>query len=328
MENFEDLKILVEKYLNHKATPAERLEICEWLEHDTDVDRWFRFQYEAVSPEYSQEVKSRIYENIVNEQKDDLKDSEQEQKPRFVRRFYTMTAVACLLLVVLLLVGIHYFNIPDYALTPLTVYTNVGDKSRITLPDGTEVSLNSMSKLSFFYDEENKTRVVNLSGEAYFNVAQDKEHPFYVQTSDLKVECLGTKFNVNSYSENSYISVVLADGKVNLVSDRESMIMTPNSLIKYDKNKGKMSKHKVEAINYCEWMNGYLYFNNERFEDIIKVISRNYGITVNINSQKLKEERFSGSIYQADIRKMLNMLTAASGAKCEIINDTLINLTY
>ena len=326
MENIDDLKILVEKYLNHKATAAERLRICEWLEHDADLDRWFRFQYEAVSPEFSQDVKSRIYENICNDDKDDAE--EEEVRPSFARRFYVATVAACLLLVALVAGGIHYFNQPDYGSTPLTVYTNVGDKSRVTLPDGTEVNINAMSKLTFYYDSENKTRVVNLSGEAYFNVAKDEKHPLYVQTGDLKVECLGTKFNVNSYPENSYISVVLAEGKVNLVSDRESMLMTPNSMIKYDKSKGKMTKHSVEAINYCEWMNGYMYFNNERFEDIIKVISRNYGITVNINSQKLKEERFTGSVYQADIKKMLNMLTAASGAKCEIINDTLINLTY
>lgn len=325
MENIEELKILVEKYLNHKATAAERLRICEWLEHDEDIDRWFRFQYEAVSPDFSADVKNRIYDNICSNTK--VEDDEQ-QKITFARRFYTATAVACMLFVALVLVGIHYYSTPDYATTPLTVYTNVGDKSRVTLPDGTEVNLNAMSKIAFYYDTDNDTRVVSLSGEAYFNVAQDKNHPFFVQTGDLKVECLGTKFNVNAYPENSYISVVLAEGKVNLVSDRESMLMSPNSLVKYDKTKCLMMKQNVDAINYCEWMNGYIYFNNERFEDIIKVISRNYGITVNILSQGLKEERFTGSVYQADIKKMLNMLTSASGAKCEIISDTLINLSY
>lgn len=320
------MKVLIEKYLRHEATESERKQICQWLEEDGAVAEWFEGECISMNEEMPSDVKQRIYESVCGDS-----EKEEQNQNRFFpvyKRYYLWAAVACLLVAVVALGGGYFLGTCDYPSMPLAVYTNVGDKSRVTLPDGTTVDLNSMSRLTYYYDEEKDSRVVNLTGEAYFDVAKDTSHPFYVQAGDVKIECLGTKFNVNAYSEQSYISVVLADGKVRLVTTREDMLMHPNSMIRYDKFGGTMHKEKVEALNYCEWMNGYVYFNNERFEDIIKVVARDYGVTININSPQLREERFTGSVYQADLQKILNILAAASGARYEYINDTFINLTY
>ncbi len=320
MENIEELKKLVEKYLNHSATAADRLRICEWLESDIDARLWFQSQIDASNPEFDDEVKEGILDNIYSESS--------SVTPKHSWRYYMLSVAACFVAVVATVGAMYYFMTSPFEDKTFTVYTNTGNKSFVTLPDGTEVNLNTKSKITFFYDEATDSRVVNLSGEAYFDVAKDAEHPFYVQADNVKVECLGTKFNVNAYPESSSISVALTDGKVNVVSGSENMVISPDTRVSYDKKTGRMSKQSVEAINYCEWMNGYAYFNNERFDDITKMISRNYGVTVNITSPELKNEKFTGTIYQTDIHKVLSVLTAASGAKYEIINDSLINLSY
>lgn len=320
MENIEELKNLVEKYLNHSATAADRLRICQYLESGDDMACWFQQQIDTSSNDIDADVKDGILENIY---------VDTDTRERRGWRFYLLSIAACLFAVVATVAVMKYwFPLSAADDKPFTVYTNMGNKSYVTLPDGTEVNLNTMSKITYYYDAKTRSRVVKLSGEAFFDVAKDPEHPFYVQADALRVECLGTKFNVNAYPESQSISVVLADGKVNVASEKENMIIQPNTCINYDKRGGRMTKQPVEAINYCEWMNGYIYFNNERFEEIAKMITRNYGVTVNILSKSLKEEKFTGTIYQTDIKNVLGILTAASGAKYEIINDTLINLSY
>ena len=319
MENIEELKTLVEKYLNHSATVAERLRICRYIESETGMKQWFRSQIESVNGDIDEQVRDGILEAIYH-------DSVSASRRNW--RFSLMSIAACLLAIVGTVATMDYLTAPAGDTHPFTVYTNMGNKSCVTLPDGTEVNLNTMSKITYRYDEKTGSRMVNLSGEAFFDVAKDPEHPFLVQADNISVEALGTKFNVNAYPESKSISVVLADGKVNVSSASEDMLMAPNTRIDYDKTAQRMTKHSVEAGNYCEWMNGYIYFNNERFDDITKLLSRNYGVTVNILSKTLKEEKFTGTIYQTDIKNVLGILTAASGAKYEVINDTLINLSY
>lgn len=325
MSNLSERKSQIEKYLNHEATAAERLMICQWIKEDKDIKEWFDAQLRETSNDINAETKSGMFESICGEI-DFSQDT--EAGGRNLRRHIWFAAVACIAVVIATVFAVKIFNTPGFESKPLTIYTNIGDRSHVTLPDGTDVHLNSVSKISFCYDAKNKCRVACLSGEAFFDVAPDSEHPFYVHTSDIRIECLGTKFNVNAYPENKDISVVLSDGKVKVVSSESQLTISPNTMVSYDKEIGLMTKQYVESTKYCEWMNGYLYFNNERFEDIARAISRNYGVTVNILSQQLKNERFTGSIYHADVDKLVNVLTAASGAKCNVINDTLINLTY
>lgn len=320
MANIEEMKILVEKYLNHSASAAERERICEWMKTDEDIKMWFQSQINYSSNELDSDVKESIYRSIYSES-----DS---TKRRVGWQTLLLSVAACFLAVVASVSITKYIYTNNQRVEALTVYTNTGDRSNVTLPDGTEVDLNAKSKITYYFDSETQSRVVTLTGEAFFEVAKDPERPFYVSVDDLKVHCLGTKFNVSAYPESSLVSVVLSDGKVNVASDIENVTITPDTRVCYDRKTHRLSRQKVDAINYCEWMDGYLYFDNERFDDIAKSISRNYGVTVNIISRQLKEEKFTGTIYQADIKNILNILTAASGSKYEIISDSLINLSY
>lgn len=326
MENIEEIKRLIEKYLNHDTSATERMHVLQWMRNDPDVKEWLQFQIETTSNELNPDIKNSIYNNICNELEKKDEPVPFYKKERF-RRFASIAVAACML-VVLTVYGTTFVTYSSYEAKPLSVYTATGNLSRVTLPDGTQVCLNSMSKISYFYDKEMDKRVVKLSGEAFFDVAKDVEHPFNVQVEGINVECKGTKFNINAYPDDETISVVLDEGSVCVTSDDATMDLKPNMMARYDKKRGTLTKRNVESQNYCEWVNGYIYFDNESFAYITNVISRNYGITVNILSPKLKEERFTGSIYQADIKKILSVLTAASGAHYEIISESVINLSY
>ncbi len=324
MENIDEIKYLLEKYLNHKASASERMDILRWVNENEELQQWIQDQIGHTNNDINPELKDKIYERICAD--GNIDNPNVVNKTSFGHKYIYLSIAACLVAIVSLM-GWNYIGQPINE-KPLSIYTNTGNRSNVTLPDGSVVWLNSLSKISYFYDAKNRERIVKLSGEAYFDVAKDKAHPFNVLVGDIKVECKGTKFNISAYSDDKNIDVILAEGRVIVSSENKSIDLHPNMMASFDKSTGILTKEKVNSRNYCEWMNGYIYFDNESFTDISKIISRNYGITVNILSPQLKDERFTGSIYQGDIKKILNVLSAASGAKYELISDSVVNLSY
>lgn len=326
MENLDEIKKLIEKYLNHNASASERDRIIQIIRMDSDIEHWFQNQIENTSRVIDHNIKQNIYDNVCNETNMDCTTQPLYKRHQF-KRIYAISIAASILLIVAIL-GVTFYTQSSYVARPFVISTTTGNRSLVTLPDGTDVYLNSMTRISYYYDKKSGTRIAKLCGEAFFDVAQDESHPFNVEVGELKVECKGTKFNIHAYPDEESIAVVLDEGHVVVCTDDESVDMKPNMMTRYNRKNGRLIKSNVESHNFCEWINGYVYFDNERFVDIIKVISRNYGITVNILSPQLKEERFTGSIYQIDINKILNVLSAASGARYEIVNDSVINLSY
>jgi ferric-dicitrate binding protein FerR (iron transport regulator) len=325
MDRTENIKILIEKYLNNEASDAERLQILQALRSDIALNGWLKRQIEATSNTMDSNLKKSIYERIWDEISENSEKELPINKRHNFRWVISIAAAACVLAAVIGF-ALHYAGKPSYESKPLSIYNTTGNRSCITLPDGTSVWLNSLSQISYSYDSEKNRRVAKLSGEAFFEVAHDQQHPFFVEAGGVKVECKGTKFNVNAYSEDEYVEVVLAEGLVSVSSDHESVDLYPNQMAQYIKKTNRLSKKEVESQNYCDWVNGYLYFDNQRFADIVKTISRTYGVTVNIYSAKLKNDRFTGSIHQSDIKDVLNVLSSASGATYRIENDSIINL--
>ena len=114
----------------------------------------------------------------------------------------------------------------------------LGAKSCITLPDGTKAWLNAGTELTYNEDYGQKKRTLFLTGEAFFDVAKDKEHPFIVNTSDLIIQALGTQFNVKAYPEEKIITTTLVEGKIDvrmIKSNRQlkKVTLLPNEEIVY-----------------------------------------------------------------------------------------------
>ncbi len=176
-----------------------------------------------------------------------------------------------------------------------------GKTSEIVLPDGTKVSLNAGSRLVYPEVFQDKNREVLLVGEAFFEVTHDAEHPFVVQTTDIRIQVLGTRFNVSAYPADKTIETVLTEGKVRLEKNNASIFsegvdLKPNELASFNKSTKKASVVNVDPQNYILWKDGLFKFESTDLNRIIKKLERYYNIHFHYSDPVLGTIRISGKL--------------------------------
>ena len=186
--------------------------------------------------------------------------------------------------------------IPSMAFNMLE--TPKGGQHQLTLPDGTLVWLNAATRIKFpvsFASE--KTREVELIGEAYFEVAKDARHPFLVKTGGQHIEVLGTHFNIQAYPDDREETATLMEGSVKVSSTRfqATKFLSPGEETILSKQTSTLTKNKADIENTMAWKNGYFIFNNEDFESIMKKVSRWYDVEISYQ-QKIFNFRLGGRV--------------------------------
>lgn len=211
----------------------------------------------------------------------------------------------------------------DVALNTLTV--PYGRTSQITLEDGTKVWLNSGSSLVFPHRFAGKNREVYVYGEAYFDVMHNKDKPFYVHTSTMKVRVLGTSFNIKSYEDDKASQTVLVEGSVEITGydkrKEEGKIykLKPGQMADFSHSSSNITISKVNTALYSSWKEGYILAKNTSLAEILVRISRFYDTPLLLDSKQLDNETFSGRLdMKMDLISVLNVLSMSSTSK--IIN--------
>lgn len=201
-----------------------------------------------------------------------------------------------------------------------------GGEYQLVLSDGTHVWLNSQSTLRFPVNFSGPLREVTLQGEAYFEVAKDKVHPFIVRTRDnINVQVLGTSFNVRAYADEKDIEVVLEAGVVRMKTSGQEVMLKPGEMSCYNTKTRNMDKQSVNTANYTGWRKGQCIFIRRRIEDIFKELARWYNMEVFYRNEAAKNIVFSGSIKRYDsIRPLLEAIEIAGGIKFEIKGNVLV----
>ncbi|RQO68420.1 hypothetical protein DBR40_19435 [Pedobacter sp. KBW01] len=198
-----------------------------------------------------------------------------------------------------------------------TITTPLGGKYKVTLSDGTQVVLNSGSSLTFPVGFNQAERRVSLSGEAYFEVSKDAEHPFIVSSGRERITVLGTKFNLSAYPDDDFISTALLEGKVNCldVTTNASLTLHPGEAALIQNN--QLSKSAVDVSNMAAWQQGFFAFENEELAVIMKRLSRWYQLDVDYTS--IPEKRIYARIaMQENLATVLDMLSTTSGLKFKV----------
>lgn len=183
------------------------------------------------------------------------------------------------------------------AVTYNTLRTPRGGQYKITLPDGTDVWLNANSSISYPTVFAGKERNVDITGEAYFEVAEDAERPFTVKVNNnLDVLVLGTHFNINSYEDESTINTTLLEGAVLVRTPGAARHLNPGQQAKVTPaGDGIVGVKRVDANSAVAWKNGYFSFEDADIPTVMRQLSRWYNIEVKY-SEKIPEETFTGEI--------------------------------
>ena len=195
----------------------------------------------------------------------------------------------------------------------------------VELADGTKVWINSESTLGFHSRFDGKQRIVDLTGEAYFEVAKNPDQPFIVRTANADVRVLGTQFNVKAYSDEEFTYATLNEGKVRVSNEKNEQDILPDEQIIINNTTGIYTKKQVDANIYSAWVKGKFVFKDERLEDILHTISRWYDIQVFYENQKLQEERFSISLNRYEnISSLLEHIEMTESVQFEVNDKALV----
>jgi ferric-dicitrate binding protein FerR (iron transport regulator) len=216
-----------------------------------------------------------------------------------VRELLKITAVA--LLVLACSFGYQYMRKPAGVAAVQTVSVPAGQRVSLILPDGSKVWLNARSTLTypaFFTMEE---RSMELEGEAYFEVMANAERPFVVRTSKGKVEALGTKFNVEDYSESAVFEATLMSGSLRIVSVKDSsdiVTLTPDK--KAILREGKLFVEQVDDYAPYRWTEGLICFTNASFSAMVRDFEKYYGVKIQVNNPNVLKYSYTGKFRQTD----------------------------
>jgi transmembrane sensor len=173
-----------------------------------------------------------------------------------------------------------------------------GQMSQLTLSDSTRIWLNSGTILRYPDRFAESSRSVFIEGEAYFEVAKMNDKPFTVNTSDIKVEVLGTAFNLSAYQNDAATSVTLVEGKVAVQNNAGITIaqLIPGQMGTKSKNETKVAVRNVETGFYAAWTEGKIYFDDEPLDQIAVKLERWFNVEITFADKKLKSQRFTGTI--------------------------------
>ncbi|MDN3594861.1 FecR family protein [Zunongwangia endophytica] len=209
-----------------------------------------------------------------------------------------------------------------------TLIVPYGKRAQLKLSDGSEVWLNSGSKLIYPTIFNSENREVHLEGEAIFEIKHDHNKPFRVLTEYQNVEVLGTVFNISAYADDSIHHTALKSGSVRIAykkSKYESFKITPGRIAEYHVRTGKSLNKHVDLSRYFSWRDGYFILKNEKLESIFTKLSRYYNIRINYTANSdVMQKRFSGRLHlNENIESVLKILQT-SGFDFEIKDHSII----
>ena len=213
----------------------------------------------------------------------------------------------------------------------LNYRVNPGVKGKITLPDGSEVILNSASTLRTPARYENGKRVVELEGEGYFKVESNPDWPMYVRTSrGVTVKVTGTEFNLSTYSDDAALKLTLVRGRVSLLdekNDTEIAVREKEEVVIGNRRQLETPTRKPADIKVnTSWKDGYLVFDNTPIREVIKKMERWYGIDITIADARVMNNTFTASFRSESLQQVLTLLDITCGIKSKIKSPTEVEL--
>ncbi|PZR24340.1 MAG: hypothetical protein DI535_22325 [Citrobacter freundii] len=357
--NNDRLTELLSRKLSGEATAAEVQELQLWLQANPG-DQYFAeilqtYWHHRADQYFPDHTADQHFAHIL-----EMASGEEEviaaTEPRrgILRRLGRPAAAAAVIIAV---AGAVWSMYPQKKSTSVAevkkneVVAGRGIRSKMVLPDGTQVSLNSDSRLQYSGDFSGATREVTLEGEAYFDVVKNPQRPFIVHTSAIDIRVLGTSFNVKSYPKDNTVEATLIHGMIEvtdknkpqapkiILKPKEKLVFNkaPNRPIDSTRQKASVVNaqnlataisivalpHNVADTSFIEtsWVYNRLIFEAETFSEVATKMERWYNIRINFRNKKLADYRLSGSFDSESIGEALQALRYIAPFNYKINNN-------
>lgn len=277
------------RFFSNQSTPEEEGKILDWLDISSKNRKLFadeRHLFDTVIFNESEQVS--------------VKEKKSGGKRKQVTRLWARE-IGKIAAIATIFIGISLFYVKEekkeLASVMNTISVPAGQRIDLTLPDGSKVSMNSMSEIQYPVMFA-KNRTVTLEGEAYFEVTHDKNNPFIVKTGNLGVEVLGTTFNINTDSESRTFTTSLIEGEVRVFSLEggvESVFLKPSEEVSFES--GRLVVQLIDDLDRFRWKDGLFCFRSTPLEELFPRIEKYYDVEIiNEAQHKPVTKELSGKI--------------------------------
>ncbi|MDR1814538.1 MAG: FecR domain-containing protein [Tannerella sp.] len=323
------MKSLDIKYRNDRLTPSELTALRAQTAGmtDSEIEQLMRDVWMNEEPDTSQVDDARLVslKALIDSRLQDDLIIANEVKQSNTRQLFTkiLQAAAILIFIFLTATTFHFWRENEkIEKGDMTVFTRKGEKVSLSLPDGTQVTLNSESQLSYTPKNYNKKeRQIRFNGEGYFDVAQDKDRPFFIDAKGLTVCVLGTSFNLIARNEEQTAELTLERGKVQLLSQLSGNIcvLRPNQTAILNRSNGIFTIiNNSDICKVTAWKQSLMVFRNKPLGEILVELQAVYGVTFSTNCQKCLTDAFTGVIPSTDLHEALDIIEKTYHLKAAI----------
>lgn len=319
---------LLARYFAGETTAAEEVWVEEWrLENQEEFDRLLLVWKDtgalpSIGLFDTEKALGSVWAKIEANKSAEVVEPKVPRKIVAKRNNWWRRIAALLVLGIALALVLHWTG---YLERTTVLSTSMREKERVTLSDGTLVILNEKSTLTFPKSFEGKAeRVVELKGEAFFDVADDAEHPFVILTKDTRIKVLGTTFTVREKEEE--VLVTVASGKVlfseKAETEKEGVLVLPQKQAVFSKKKQAIAAEKVANYNEMAWATKKLTFENVPLPLALADIERCYGLQFNLDNPKLANCRFTAQFDNKSYKTVIETLKLTFDLKMAYRDET------
>lgn len=325
---------LLRRFLQDECSEDEYRQVKNWVNASENEEEVLSFIEKHWRPESGQQGQETInYDKIFGRVKTDI-----AVKRTTTKHFPTRQAIvsqwlkiAAVLLLPALMVGTYYLirHQPEEQAIAYEQKTNQrGQKSKISLPDGTVVWLNAASSLRYVSDFLDGKREVVLEGEAFFDVAENERLPFKVITGEVETVALGTSFNINAFPENRTLGIALVTGKVAVSHQHRAhvageIILDPGEKVLFDPVTDDFNKLNFDYRKEVSWKQGIIYFENADIEYIRATLERWFNVDLVFSNQPKRPWHFSGEFDNSSLERVLERMAYTERFSFEISDNTV-----
>jgi ferric-dicitrate binding protein FerR (iron transport regulator) len=305
---------LITRHLSRESSLPEEKELKRWLAEDPENSRLLE-QYTSVWKKLGRiesvagidlDAEWKVLESRMAEAEKvvSLQPGRKRSAPFYIARI----AVAAMLAMVLTFAGIYTVNRFGYK-----TLATMNQPEELVLPDGSTVTLNHFSSLKYPRKFSGEIRSIELEGEGFFEVESNPDNPFVINTRDVDIKVLGTSFNVNAYSENAAVEVIVKTGEVAVTRHGEvprTIILKPGNKGVYKKTEETLEITQEIDRNYLAWKTKSFIFEDQTLLDVSRQLNKVYQTEIIIDSDSLKDARITTTFNDQSLDAILNVLSA------------------
>lgn len=321
----ESTDILIVSYLKGEATNDQQKELLAWLELSEEN----RFYFRSIKDVYDLgRIESDIRDSQVDRQWHKFLD---KVFPVYNTNSWLRIGHILLRYAAVFAFGLICMQLISYFISDKETYskvtkveTGVGERSKVSLPDGSIVWVNACSSISYDESFGKENRTIRMRGEAFFDVEKDQSKPFLVHAEPFTFRVTGTSFNVYAFDEEDEISLALIEGSVTAEKGSYMEKLRPGEVLVYDKTQAKISHRKLISSSYTAWRYGEMFFDKMTFEDLTRRLERNFNVKFKFENQKIKKESFGGSFRKYEsLETIMRVISTSTPVKYRIEKDTV-----